>query len=590
CGVGVVLYIIRSIRQNKYNFIILILLLLAAFGLASYHLSTWLFHDVLRSLAIDNPITYHQFPMETALRAGWSNYFWGIGAGNFPYLSGIYKNPLVFFQVNRAHNVYLELFAEFGISGLLAVIFAVATVLRACFCSVRHRVVSPWIHRGFRVALLLMIPAAFWDFGPQLPANLLMISFSAGFLVSDRSGIKKSQIQQKQTKSVFWITLVVSICFLPSVIAGCFYEMGQEVEKKGRWYQAIGSYRKAIFFSPWDDRYSAAAGLLGVRVAAISRKSNEFDEALEFIGKSLALNPNQAPLHYARAFILKLQSREKDFCWGESLRCAVKIDPYNHQFSVAYAHYLFESGDLLASLEEVDRIIPSLSARDYSSFGKSLVILWPDPYVLENYVNQRSDQMNPEILLSILQAIEEAGLDIIARPIAVKLARQLAPDLQASVLYRYTRLLFKLNEDQAAIDLLNRVCMNISDKGILAKMFLSGGDYYRRIKDYEKALEWYKSAKEANSDNVMITLRILNVQRRRDKNYHVLPTIEELVRKSPESYIAYFALAKEYQRCGMNLQAIQAFRKANALSGNKYSSYSEKLEDKLEIPDFWRFE
>ena len=588
--IGVFLYILRSHRQTGRSFLLVIILLLAALGLASYHLSTWIFQDVFRSMAIENPLEYHQFPMRAAFRAGMSHFFMGLGAGNFSYLSGVFKDPGIYSHLYRAHNVFLELFAELGVLGLFSVLAALWVVFQKTFLLSEKRSVSRWIHRGFKVSLLLMIPAALWDFGPQIPANLFLIAFSFGFLMADRPSELTPPPPGKLDPVLPWIPVGFILILIPSLIAGCNYEIGLRDEKIGLWRTAEKHYERAIFFAPFDDRFSAAAGLLSVRLKAATGEKTDYEKAQRFLEKSLHRNPNQPSLCYASAFLLKETGKSQNGQWGQALKRAIDLDPFNHRFSTAYAQYLVEIGDINGSVEEMDRIIPSLTDSDYSTFSNDLVRLWPDPDILSNFLSSHRNQLDPVLFLEIIKTIRNVGLDIIAKPLAVEISKELDAQIPADLLHKYARILFSLDEGTSAIDLIERVRDSVLTPEILAKMLVAGGDFFQRKKGFEKALVWYSDAHSADPKAVGIVLRLISLNKKMDSLYPAMKTLEDLVESNPDSYQAHFALAREYQQQGMSLRALQEFRTANSLSGNKYSEYSMKLADELEIPELWRYD
>lgn len=608
---GVVLFVYRSRRHAGDRAYVFIVILLAAMGLAGYHLSDWLFRDVYQSFQIENPLEYHRFPMFTAWNAALENPLTGIGAGNFRHLSGMYKPPGIQTSVYRAHNSFLEVLAETGVTGLMSMILLIAAILIPVFRTSKEHRMSRWIHRGFKIALILMIPAALWDFGPQLPANLLMITFAAGYLRADAQrnsrmtarsvqngaseGTSASAIQENHhhrrrlsTRHAWIIPLILLPLCIPNVIAGFLFESTRSLEKKGLLVSAAEISDAALRLKPSDDRYSAASALLYVRLAALTGREIYAEKALSRIDASLQRNPSQAALFYARAFILAAPDNGGNPGQQEYLRKALHLDPWNHHFSTAYAQSLINGHNIPAATAELDRILPAVVPEVFRPFATDFVAVWTNPVDMESYLRERTGTIDPHLLLEIIRSMNDAGLEIISRPIAVDAAQQLSTDIVTPVHLDYAHALRDLKEYRETVTRIQEWIPGTMDPALKTRLYETAGDAYYSLQEYHEALRMYDAAVQIQPDHTTTQLRRIPVLRNLFGTETVLAELEKLVRQFPGSVTVRLAMAREYQRNGMPLKALYEFRIANNLSGKRYAKEVAEAEAELDLMDIFR--
>jgi tetratricopeptide (TPR) repeat protein/O-antigen ligase len=608
---GAVLFVYRSKRHAGDRAYMFIVILLAAMGLAGYHLSEWLFRDVYQSFQVENPLEYHRFPMSTAWNIAMDNPVTGIGAGNFRYFSGMYKTPGLQTSIYRAHNSFLEVLAETGATGFISMMLLLAAVLIPAFRTSNTHRMSRWIHRGFKIALILMIPAALWDFGPQLPANLLLATFAAGYLRADmlRNSRRTSRsapdsvsagtgpsaalrnhhrLRRLSTRYAWIIPLILLPFCIPNVIAGFLYEASRSLEKRGLLVSAAETCDAALRLKPFDDRYSAASAQVYVRLAGLTGRGIYVEKASARIDASLKRNPSQAALYYARAFILSATDNGTQSGQQEYLRKALHLDPWNHHFSNAYTQSLINGHNLAAATAELDRILPALVPDVFRSFAADFVAVWTNPADMESYLQERIGMIDPHVLLEIIRSMNDAGLEIVSGPIAIDAARNLSTDTITPVHLDYAHVLKNLNKYRETVTFIQEWIPGTADSALKARLYEAAGDAYYSLLEFHEALRMYDAAVRIQPDRTTTQLRRIPVLRNLFGTETVLLELEKLVRQFPGSVTVRLAMAREYQRNAMPLKALYEFRIANNLSGKRYTKEVAEAESELELMDIFR--
>ncbi len=585
---GVIIFVIRSRKHTGTSYYLIFIVIVTILGFTGFHLSQWLLQDLYMSLALEDPLRYHQFPMMTAWKAGLSHPLMGVGAGKFPEVSGMFKPMEIDQHIFRAHNGIFEIFAELGLPGVLALAVLIVFVLISAFRLSSERTISRWIHRGFKTSLLLMIPAMLWDFGPQLPANLLLIAFSAGFLLADN---RQFRLQQKKSDGYRWlyvIPLAGVACLIPALIAGVTYEVGRLLEREGRLSSSAGFFEVSVRLCPSDDRFSAAAGLVCNRLAALAGGEDQYQRALKHLDKSLHRNPLQSPLHYARAFTLyalyPTDLPERTF----ALKEAVRIDPGNHRYSMAYSQSLILSGNIPEGMAEIDRTISILTPEDHREFSEDFIGMWSDPKMIEEYLTTRFDRIEPALMLTILKRMMHHGYDDLAKPLTKSYALRLPTEKITELHLSYLKLLNSQGELQTAIDLVNKWESHALDTELKGRLLATAGDAFHVLGMGEEAMSYFDSAIQISPDVEEIRVKRLKVLKKQADAGAMITEMEKLLLRFPDSHTAHFAVAREYQRMGMALKALQEFRIANHLSGNRYRKDVSTIEDSMELPELFR--
>lgn len=129
-----------------------------------------------------------------AIRIWHTDFWWGAGPGHFDHLFRLHRDYQVQAQPERAHNDYLNLVADYGMTGAILVAFAIALLAWAAFR------IWPHVQRegddlrarqsnrtafvlGASVGLLALLLHAVVDFNFHIPANAVAFTAVAALLV-----------------------------------------------------------------------------------------------------------------------------------------------------------------------------------------------------------------------------------------------------------------------------------------------------------------------------------------------------------------------------------------------------------------------
>lgn len=588
--VGITLFCVRASRFSSKNVRIFLVIVLAVAGFAALNLSDWFIRDVYTSLQLENPIIYHWYPMRTAIAAGMDNPLLGIGAGRYPYLSGMYRRSGVLKHFYRAHNSYLEFFAETGFTGVIALLIILIFIGNKAFQLSKKRQISRWIHRGFKVSIGTVAIAALWDFGPQLPANLFTVCFCGGFLLADRS--KEKYKDSSPGPFVWLVPALLAIAFMPALGAGILQVIGERAEKNNQFHSAAELYTRAVSLSPYDDRFTADAANALTQVAILEQSKESINRALKYLDRSLAGNHHQATVHYSRSYLLSTFNRLEQPSWTESLSTAYSLDPTDHRIAVPYSYILAEQGDYASAETILVRAMEQLDYEEYSAFAEGFCNVWTDPDRLREFLLNSQKNFPGELTVTLLESIQKEGLDIIVKEVSNEILTDLIDNesitLSPAARVIWVRVLIRSKMISDAFTVINFYENTDPENHSTAVLCSLGGSHYRRQREFQKALVWYDKAKSMGLDDLSFELNYIGTKRQLSRSFPALTELLRLNSRYPNSPIVHYELAREYERKGENLKALDEYRKANQLSGNEYLSEQRQAEDHLEIPELWR--
>lgn len=312
-----------------------------------------------------------------------------------------------------------------------------------------------------------------------------------------------------------------------------------------------------------------------------------YAEALEAVDRSIRRNSAQAPLYYARAYLLGGMSPSGNPEWISDLEKSVRLDPWNHHYVMAHAQSLVASQQEDQAMAEIDRVIFSLAPVSYNQFSNDFVRIWSKPDSISIYLSSRMHRLPPELFLSILTHLMNQGYDAIARPLAMEYAERL-PATRVSELYiSFLELLNTLKSSQTVLDLTKIWEPYAVESGLKARLLASAGDAYLNQNMRLEATGFYEAAVSIDPDNEIIQIKKLRIIDRQTKPEMLMVQLDALLKRFPESARIRLSVAREYQRLGMNLKALQEFRVANHLSGNKYRDEVSELETVLDLPELF---
>ncbi len=109
---------------------------------------------------------------------------WGSGYGTYQYMNSAYSKDTEFadYNVDHAHNDYLEMWAEGGFAGLFLVLVTIATVFRLGYRAVHNRHQAAPLLLGALFAFTTVVLHSFGDFGIHVPAIALLATVTCAHL------------------------------------------------------------------------------------------------------------------------------------------------------------------------------------------------------------------------------------------------------------------------------------------------------------------------------------------------------------------------------------------------------------------------
>jgi O-antigen ligase/tetratricopeptide (TPR) repeat protein len=122
----------------------------------------------------------------------------GSGFGTYRYVYPIYREKVQATLSYHAENQYLESLAEGGVVGAGLLVFSLGLIGMACFRLIRESVEST--SHAFGVAGLFALTAqsvgGFFDFGLNIPANLLVFALICGAVAGRAASVVRAQVSR----------------------------------------------------------------------------------------------------------------------------------------------------------------------------------------------------------------------------------------------------------------------------------------------------------------------------------------------------------------------------------------------------------
>ena len=265
------------------------------------------------------------------------------------------------YYIPHAHNVPLQVAAEFGAVGIAAAVVVVAMVLRLVVRGLRSP--DPQA-RSYAWATLL---ATVYLSGQQMvdayihqPAILLALALPIAQLDSRLTTVTAGESTRGPRSRVLAGTLLAAV--LVATVAGAYVEGAAKVEEQaasaansGQWALALSDARRAELADPDLAPYSFLLGLAAAR-------EGDLDAARDAFARAAALDDLPASWLDLAAVEARLGDRAAE---RDALRRALRMGDQQPAIAVAGAAMLLELGDGPAArtaLAAAFRVAPSLAS------------------------------------------------------------------------------------------------------------------------------------------------------------------------------------------------------------------------------------
>jgi len=339
---------------------------------------------LLLVMAIPNPITERLFAgrkldiyalervniWKQSLRVGLERPLSGVGFGNFEFFSRRFNFP-VEEAVGRyakipemAHNQYLELFAEVGILGLVALFYCLSLLFKSL---PRLLPLTSGVEKGFLAGIVAFLVHSLFDNALYLPASSMLVSLCFGFLASKTSFGEVRRYLARRAVPVLLISVLGLACLsflLRPVLSFRLYKKCKEYAQALDYRRAIERCEQASLLSPGCAVYYDALGkLYSARFGESQALSDlwlayrRFQSALETNPVDSKLQEDFADFLVANAEHISSEEGDKALEVVRLLKRAVELDPYNPFIRGKLSSVYLELGRLEEARDELLEIL-----------------------------------------------------------------------------------------------------------------------------------------------------------------------------------------------------------------------------------------
>lgn len=366
-----------------------------------------------------------------ALKIIKDNLFSGTGLGMFTYYFPEYRPVGLNMFVNYAHNDYLQVSAEMGISGLLCMAYIIFLILKKGFLTyfVARSNFKKFITLGAVIGILSIAIHSMADFNLNIPANAALFAVLAGIIFSLRSGnegkqeyftLKLNKMFLSCMRPVLGAAIFVSALFIARIFiaeAVCLNINKHDFDGK------TAILNKAIKILPEKtDYYKKLAQLYMSHSYVGLNKEGDLLMALSGYSRAIEINPRDAWAWAGKGdACLYLNFFEEAEC---AYKNALILDPNNSYYLKRYGNLLAIKGELPFSVDafknssrmerqRVSRVTISYDASDpqiYMEKGKSCYKEGDFKNALNMY--RIAEGLSPEdesIKIKIIDILERTG-------------------------------------------------------------------------------------------------------------------------------------------------------------------------------------
>ncbi len=214
-----------------------------------------------------------------------------------------------------AHNDYVELTAEMGISGLFAAILGILVFFIYCLRNL-YRLPDPKMQSiglGALTACFCLLLHSFTDFNLKVPSNALLFTTCAAIAIitaaSGNTSVKNITLSNKgKIASYLVISLLCAVAFgaiIAPYLGKCFSGKAEKYQKSKQHDLALAALENAIYIDRGNAELLSQAGDLMLQRASSTRNSNEQKQwlasALKYYEQAIESCPVRGYYHSQKA-------------------------------------------------------------------------------------------------------------------------------------------------------------------------------------------------------------------------------------------------------------------------------------------------
>jgi O-antigen ligase/Tfp pilus assembly protein PilF len=442
----------------------------------------------------------------------------GAGFGGFVDIYPKYRTVLTNTVIDHAHNDYIELLAEGGVSAFLICMWFLIILFHKSYGMLkkRHEQYSIYLLIACITGMISILIHSFTDFNLRIGANGLYLFFLAGLAVSAahtrlRHGpaetyLKKTRLPLKGTTALTALVLLGSLGFNSGITAGQFYLSSlkdiksKEKISRGDLMIMRNAAHRASFFDPLEAEYHCT-------VADIERRLMDKDAALSDYIKAVQLNPVNSDCLGKLGLVM---SEFKKYELADKLlQVAIAYDPVNPAVYRRYGLWLFSAGKINDGLKTMKAAM-SLEPRETRQYVTLMVLKGLSD---EEILNSLPERVEPHLYFADYLSRTGKG-----RMADVEYSRALQfitrePVIKPEYYYAVCRYLIEKNRLEDASNVMLKAIKALpNDAGIrihAADLYEKRGLSYKAIEEYREAIVIYPPNHGAKKklDNLLLKLK-----------------------------------------------------------------------------------
>jgi O-antigen ligase len=295
----------------------------------------------------------------------------GSGAGTWQWVHLKYRHPKLQFTLDYAHNDVLQMISDYGIVGLLLVLWTLGAFFLQARRLTVHRVTSE--HRCFTagavLAVSILLVHSWFDFNLHIPANGLLFCTILGLVAGMQ--IPDGPYAARPLKPGFryalgcGLLLLVAIGFyfiVPAARAAQHTSRGDVQKRYLEWDGAIKDYKKAIALDPKYIRPRTKLGDIYVTMARFRVGEEKQAERMGFVRGAIEQYERAFELNAARGDVLVKLAGAYEMA-GELEKArrafdqALALDPHNANIHSQFARFLRKHGRETEALRAFETLV-----------------------------------------------------------------------------------------------------------------------------------------------------------------------------------------------------------------------------------------